>query len=120
MNVTIIAPDNRVAVDNHFRTVPLDMPDIVAVRFDGETASIEYRPYEGDWKPPAKLTAAEFAEQFGHVIEAWNVAPDDAAPETMDSGTMDPSEAEALKKRLADMEAKVNALVGVIEGATQE
>lgn len=118
MNVTIIAPDNRVSVNGHFRTVLLDMPDITAVRFDGQTASIEYRPHNGEWKTPAKLTAAEFADEFGHVIEAWNEAPDDAG--TPRAPSVEQSEADELKARLADMEAKFNALVGAIEGASSE
>lgn len=77
MNVVIIAPDNRVAVDGVWKTVAVDAPHINAVRFDGERATIEHRPHNGEWLPPRELTAEEFTAEFGAVLDAYAVAPDD-------------------------------------------
>lgn len=81
MNVTIIPPDDRVCIDGVWRTVPVqDFPHVNAIRFDGIIGTVEHRLHAGEWLPPRVLTADEFHAEFGAILEAYQAAPDDAAP----------------------------------------
>jgi len=83
MNVTIIPPDSRMAIGGVFKTVPLDLPHVNAVRFDGTFGTIEHRPHAGEWQAPRVLTVEEFDAEFGAAVSAWNAAPfDDGTPAT--------------------------------------
>jgi hypothetical protein len=114
MNVIIIAPDNRVCVDGVWKTVLLDMPDITAVRFDGESGHVEHRPHNGDWKEPCSIDAAEFQARFGGVVDAWGEAVE-VAPERHPAPQHQSIASPELENKIAQLEARLAVFDAISE-----
>lgn len=116
MNVTIIPPDSRMAVNGVFKTVPLDFPHVNAVRFDGTAGTVEHRPHAGEWQAPRVLTLEEFDAEFGAAVSAWNAAPfDDGTPAT----TPALNDVKAVLCGKIDADAEAHRLLNITPGSCQ-
>lgn len=120
INVVIIAPDNTVIVNGHAKTVPLDMPHINAVRFDGVSGSIEHRRHEGEWLSPRELSAEDFEIEFGAVLTVWEETPD-PEPEVLEDGLTgeEHSQVTALQSEVDALKQQMAALIAAIDVATE-
>ena len=108
--ITIIPPDNRMAIDGVFKTVAMDLPHINAARLDAGKGYIEHRPCNGEWLPPRDMTEDEFRAEFADLISAYATAPDDAP---LRADVAPPSDApSASSADLADALARIQALEG--------
>lgn len=82
-SITIIPPDNRVAIDGVWRTVDLtglgheDLAHINAARLVGRLATVEHREHDGYWPSPRTLSEDDFKAEFHDIIAAWANAKTD-------------------------------------------
>lgn len=86
MDIVIIPPDNRVAVNGVWKTVPIssaglgheDIGHINAARLESGTGYVEHRAADGYWPRPRTLAEEDFRAEFADIIAAWEAAKTDA------------------------------------------
>jgi hypothetical protein len=86
MDIVIIPPDNRVAVNGVWKTVPIisaglgheDIGHINAARLEAGAGYVEHRALDGYWPAPRKISEEDFKAEFSDILAAWETAKTDA------------------------------------------